>query len=238
MRTSIFKNFTQLDVNKFRDDLGILYSLEENEQSILIDGLLQIVRKNTSGEADEVIEKTLEKIDRNKGELLKAFQVLQYLYSQWSPVNDTSELFISDLKELELLPQNEEEEEKSLKFFLKLFSVIEEDNKFRMKSLYRASGLPNFNHISTIVELRPYFDAPFGSINNKSIEDYNPVCLGWFPKTIINLSVDRGPIESINFQADKRQIQYMIDILKSSLKDLDAAMNSVNLLEAEDEENE
>lgn len=232
MRTHLFKNFTNLDVDKFQQHLATLYNLTEEEQDKLIEGLLQVVRKNTVGEVDEVIESTIQEIDKPKDELLKAFSILRYIYNEWSPISDFTDLLLKDLQELDLIPEKDgEEETNTYEFFLRLFSAIEEDNKHRMKKLYKASGVPNYIGLSAIVDFRPYFDAPYGTGNIKDVDEYNPVCLGWFPKTILNLTIDKGPVKTLNFQIDEVQIKNMIKILKSSLKDIEAAKRSVNLLE-------
>lgn len=224
MRTSIFSNFTDLS-KEFRDDFDVLWQLPAEARKGLIPQIPKVVKTRTTGEQKSATNAAVEESGANPADVFRAIRILLYIYSEWNPLHDTPQTFLTDLGELQLVPQEKAEEAKS--FLLDFLAEVEKDNDYRLEKSFAESLLPTFKQCATVIDLRAVIRNPYGSAFENKIQEYEPTCIGFAPVVVVRLSRDTSDAKSFLFQCEEDALQNLIDSLSAALKDLKAAKRSL-----------
>ncbi len=150
---------------------------------------------------------------------------MDYIASEWNPINDTPEAFVDDLKDMSLLP--EETEAEASKFLLGFFSVIQQDNDRRLAAMYAASVVPGYSSISAVIDARPVFDKPFGSGRDDKVERHAPRFLGAVPVILLKIKLSRG--DPVAFQCTEKEFSRLIEVLRAAQVDLKETRESIDV---------
>ena len=221
MRTSVFRDFADL-AEEFTRDLEALWSLTLEQQRQLIPQVIQAHEVQTSFEVNRIVEDVVSRAGGEPSRVLRAFKVLQFFYEQWNPTQDSADAFIADLKDLSLIPADTEEQ--AVEFLVEFMSAVQSDTNRRMERMYASSVLPNFASLTAVVDLRPYFAAPYGS-QDPDIDSYQPVCLGLTPVVVVKIKRDSGSPLEFAFQTERRGLRMLIDTLRAAEKDVEASLS-------------
>lgn len=223
MRTAIFNQFADLP-KEFRDDFQLLWKeVTEEQRTALLSNISGIYKTQTAGEQKIATDEAVSRITELGGDaanILRVIKVLLFVYRQWNPACDTASDFLKDLKELGLLPKDEES---ASEFFAKFLEIVQQDNTRRLEKFHASSLLPSYTGCATLVDLRAVIKKPFGSGLNDQIEDYEPECLSFVPVILVKVRRDSGHPKSFDFQCEESELRIMIDTLEGALKDLEAA---------------
>lgn len=219
MRSSVFRDFADF-AEDFTRDLQALWSLTPEQRRQLIPHVIQAHEVHTNLDVNKIVEDVVARVGGEPAGVLRAFKVLQFFYQQWNPVQDTADAFIADLKDLALLPPTEAAP--AVEFLAEFMSAVQSDTNRRLERMYASSVLPNFSSVTAVVDLRPYFNAPFGS-QNADIESYQPICLGVTPVIVVKLKRDSGLPLEFAFQCERTGLKMLIDTLRAAEKDLAAS---------------
>lgn len=152
IRTDFLTKATGL-TNEFSEHLAAVWGLTPDQRRALIPAVLEIQRTLTTGQTRAVKERLLVEWDGDQSACLKSLSVLDYIASEWNPVNDTPEAFVDDLRDLTLLPEKEEAE--AGEFLLEFFSAIQQDNERRLASVFANSVVSAYTGMVTVVDVRP-----------------------------------------------------------------------------------
>ncbi len=223
MRTAIFNQFADLP-KEFRDDFPLLWEeVTEEQGTALLSDIPGIYKTQTTGEQKKATDEAVSRISElggNAANILRVIKLLLFIYRQWNPVSDTASDFLKDLKELGLLP---EDEESASVFLTKFLEIVQQDNRRRLEKFHASRLLPSYTGCTTLVDLRAVIKRPFGAGLNDQIGDYKPECVSFVPVILVKVSRDSGHHESFDFQCEESQLRRMIDALEGALKDLEAA---------------
>ncbi len=232
MRTTLFNKYASLS-DDFRKDLDAVWSLPEEQRDALIEPVTELVRAQTKGEYKQVLERTVANVGGDEGTLLKSLNVLRYLAKQWNPARDTPEGFLEDIKKLSFVPSDKESE--AGRFLLTFLSALQSDNVRRMREMFAHSSVPNFIVAAPIVDVRPVFDAPFGTGLGDRLEDYRPNLLSWVPVVLVKIDTDEDNAQ-ILFQCQEAPLRRLIETLQASLIELEVASKELgpNIKSTED----
>ena len=220
MRTELFTDFAGF-AKEFHDHLEILWKLPDEQRRELIPAVIAMARSKTTGAKEKVQEESVSNIEGNSANLLRALQVLFFLYKKWSPVHDSSEAALADFIALGLFPREGVEEE--VETFIKDFFVaVEGENTRRMTQHYSSALLPSYHGCSTVVDIRPVFRAPFGSQQENPLDKYNPELLCMQPVILVKLQRDSGDPRTVEFQMEPEDVAYLTKTLEATLHDIEA----------------
>lgn len=203
----------------------MLWQLQTEVRKGLIPHIQKVVKAQTVREREAATDAAVKELGANPVEVLRAIKLLRYIYSEWNPVHDTLQTFLTDLSELQFIPQEKAEEAKS--FLLDFLSEVEKDNTYRLEKMFADALLPSFKKCSTVVDLRAVIRNPYGSALENKIGDYEPTCIGFAPVIVVQLYRDICDPESFLFQCQENALQNLIDSLSAALKDLKAAKRSL-----------
>lgn len=224
MRTSIFNNFTDLE-RDFSEDFKLLWTISKEQRAALIPKSVLLFKARTTVDSKRIMDQAVSEIGGNTANVLKCLRLLRFIFRAWNPVSDTPENFIKDLNELDLLPEAEIEDAEE--FLMDFFSHVQDDNDRRLQKLYANSILPSFKGFSTLVDFRAVISNPFASDLNDDYHSYEPRCIGFTPVIIAQIRTDSSQSPYINMQLEEEDIQYLIEALNATLKDLNSAKQSL-----------
>ena len=217
MRTRIFNKFTDLPP-EFQEDFLILWNLSEDTRNALITYVSRIYKEKTTAGKKTIIDEAVSVINYEIPAILKTIKLLTYIYSTWNPFQDSSENFIKDIEELDLIPKEKAEEGK--KFFEAFINEIKGDNTRRLQKMYAGSHLPNIEAIDTVTDFRAVFKNSYRL--GDDIGSYEPKFVDFTPIIIIKIYTDADESKNFTFQCEPDDIKYIIATLQSSLKDISA----------------
>ncbi len=214
----MFNNFPSFD-ERFEEHLRLVWAIPKDHRQKLVDGALEMLRAETTGEEKTAREKAIEGIPGDQADLVKAVNVLHFIATEWNPVTDTSEAVLADVRQLGLLPTDQAREIED--FLLRFFSALGEDRSRRLRKIFASSVVPNYLGVTTVVDFRFVFDNPYGSGRHDTIDNYTPTHVGHTPVVLVRLKI--SGLDPVVFQAEPQDVRLLIQSLQAALKDLDVA---------------
>ena len=124
-----------------------------------------------------------------------------------------------------MVPSDKAEDAKS--FLVDFLAEVEKDNIYRLEKWFSGRLLPSYQGCSALVDFRAVMKNPFGFGEDEKLDKYEPVCIGFAPVVIVEISRDSGDPKIFQFQCEGDHLQVLIENLQSALKDLKAARKSL-----------
>lgn len=224
MRTELFNRFTGLE-ERFTKDLMEFWKLSAEDRKKLLPESLALAWCETTAEAKCVRGRLVESMAAPADKALRAADVLAYIATAWSPMTDTADDCIEDMRALQLIPPAKEKE--GTEFFREFFHAVERENMQRLQHLFAYSVLPSFSSALTLTDVRAVFEKVFGVGVADVLAEYQPRRVSWVPVIIVKIKTDAGEPPSCQFQCTEKQLARLIDILRAGQRDLESVRSEM-----------
>lgn len=220
MRSRIFNDYAKLP-DDFHEHLETLWEISKEDRQKLITYVSEIDKATTTLKAKEIQNKAIQDIGGEPRQLLRAFRVLEFIYSSFNPARDTVMNFLKDLKDLKLIPKEKSDE--AISFFTALLQEVEKDNMRRLEKTHTQALLPNFVGASALIDFRAVIKNHYMETEDMEIKDYKPECVGFVPIILLKINRSSGTPKTIEFQCEEEDLHILIKGLNAALKELQEA---------------
>lgn len=216
MKSNLFSEHRLLlTTESFLSDLQVVVHLSED---VLRDSLahvqdlyLSMHSRDMRRETQKVAGKLdIRRSDANSLRRISSFFLAQLTDKGAAKADSVSDIIsdISDTIELS------DDEARSLTTWINGLLSLADDKIRNHRRFIRAAhkGAPFLIRFGTTVDFRAVFDEDYED-TEVSIETYEPKCLGVVPITVVQLKMDTGPIEDLQFEMDMATLDRVIDDL-------------------------
>jgi len=223
MKSKFFSRFNINDERnkEFVTDLRDFIGLEKKEADFLLSQVVPFSLCRYMYERDVLVEKIAKQRSLDLSRVKNSLAVLRFFLERIVDADfagDSVDLWISDLKESEIMNSNE------IGYFQNIlknvWSIALNDYKMERKKENALIGvLPNFQGVSHSVELRGVLENDYHP--GMDIKSYSPQIIDVVPIISIRIAIQSESQKEMIFQASKRDIQDLINDLNIALMESD-----------------
>jgi len=211
--------FEESAAKEIRSVFELLSSIPTSKIQIAFDSFTKI-QPNANSENENVVKQLSERFQisqKESGMILNLLGVFSDILSN-SAFHEDAHLMADDLFEKGLIS---EESLPSARAFFELFSEEYRQKIERIRKVEQTEIglLPFLVSCSTSFEKRIVFESKFRYGENPDL--YSPKAIDTVPIVTIRLVTDSGPKEGLFFQAGKKELQRLSDIISVAIKTLE-----------------
>lgn len=216
MRSQLFRGYVALKP-KFREDLSLLWDLSPDQRETILARIQAVFVADVERDRLTATESLVADLGGDAGKCLTAVSVLGFLHEQWDVAMDNAEQMMSDLLDLELIPETDE----AVTFMRRFAALLETDARGRKGRAVAASVLRNLVRLDTVVDHRAVIEGEPYSWTDPKVEDYQPVVQELVAVAILRIVLS-GEGEDAVFQCEEEDLQMLIRKLGATQKELEA----------------
>lgn len=218
-RSSLFHSAGTLK-KEFAEHLSYVWEFSVQQRKSFLKYFPAITRSVTKRDSRLAYERCVKAIGGDSQHTIKAIQVLEYIYSEWNPKQDTPTQMIADLQILEVLPKKAKARKSALVFMRNFFAFLEKDSLRRIKLQTTSSILRNLLGLETLIDCRLATTSVF-DWRRESPNTYKPKIACSVPVALLSIKLSKG--DPIIFQCDREDLEMIVRKLQATVKEIKLA---------------
>lgn len=220
------------DANKgFQRDVDFALQIPQAKIMSLYKFVADFGLAYTDTERQKIVEKIAEHVELLEFEISKILALFYWITKQMLPngemSNDNPTLLAEDMAEYGIIKKDSMSVVEG--WFSKLFQITNKEIFLRKRKREAVSSvLPILTNVEMVIDVRAVFDKQYIP-TQMNPNDYFPECMGVEPVAIFQFRLEKTDSEEICFQASKRTLKLLVDIIESAQIEIGKITEYLNL---------
>ncbi len=216
MKSNLFSLYRRLlGTENFRADLEAVIRLPGDALTDSLAYVQDLYLSTHSRDTQRLTDEAADKLNIKRGDANSLRRVAGFLLAQLTEKGEAKADSVSDIvSDISDAIELSDDEARSLTTWIDGLQSLADEKVLYHRNYIRAAhqGAPFLIRLGTTVDFRAVFDEEYDDLD-VSIEAYAPKCLGVVPITVVQLRLDTGPIEELQFEMDMATLDRVIDDL-------------------------